>query len=550
MKCVRCGEETPTDAGFCPECGSKLPVLCADCGTLNAPGHKFCTSCGQQLAVANRTTQDAERLISPAPSNYTPKYLAEKILNSRHALEGERKRITVLFADLKSSMKLLAGRDPEEARKLLDPVLNHMMEAVHHYEGTVNQIMGDGIMALFGAPLAHEDHAVRGCYAALRIQESVKRYAEGALHSHDVPIRVRVGLNSGEVVVRSIGSDLRMDYTAVGQTTHLAARMEQMATPGSILITSDVFRAVEGYVEARPLGKVKVKGLNGPIEAYELTDAAAVRTRLQVAATRGLTRFTGRDVEMAGLHQALDLAAAGRGQFAAVVGEPGVGKSRLLHEFTHSDRTRSWLVLETGSVSYGRATPYLPLIELLRSYFRIDSRDDHHQIRERVAAKVSVLDRALTPILPALLALLDVPIEDPRWKESDPSQRRRLTLEALKRLFLRESQAQPLLLVLEDLHGIDSETQAVLEVLVDSMGTAAMLILASYRPEYQHRWGSKSYYKQLRVDPLPITSTEILLEALLGEQPSLRPLKDVLIQRTAGNPFFLKKASVPWLRRA
>jgi len=240
----------------------------------------------------------------------------------------------VLFADLKGSMELLAGRDPEEARKLLDPVLEHMMEAVHRYEGTVNQVMGDGIMALFGAPLAHEDHAVRACYAALRMQESVKRYAEGVQRASGVPIQIRVGLNSGDVVVRSIGSDLHMDYTAVGQTTHLAARMEQMAMAGSILLSADALRLAEGLVEVKALGPVNVKGLSEPVEVYEVTGAGPARTRLQAATQRGLTRFVGRDAELEQLRRAQQLAGNGHGQVAAIVGEAGVGKSRLVYEFT------------------------------------------------------------------------------------------------------------------------------------------------------------------------------------------------------------------------
>ena len=302
-----------------------------------------------------------------APEAYTPRHLAEKILTSKSALEGERKQVTVLFADLKGSMELLADRDPEEARKILDPVLERMMEAVHHYEGTVNQVMGDGIMALFGAPLAHEDHAVRACYAALRMQESVKRYAEGVRRSEGIPIQIRVGLNAGEVVVRSIGNDLHMDYSAVGQTTNVAARMEQMAVPGTILISGDTLSLAEGYVQVKPLGALPVKGLPTAIEVYEITGAATVRSRLHAVAARGLTRFVGRGSELEQLRQAQERSRTGHGQVVAVVGEPGVGKSRLYWEFTHSHRTEGWLIAEGGSVSYGKATAFLPIIDLLRA---------------------------------------------------------------------------------------------------------------------------------------------------------------------------------------
>jgi class 3 adenylate cyclase len=429
---------------------------------------------------------------APAPLTYTPPYLAEKIFTSRSALEGERKRVTVLFADLKGSMELLADRDPEDARQLLDPVLERMMAAVHRYEGTVNQVMGDGIMALFGAPIAHEDHAVRACYAALRMQEAVKHYAAEVQRTQGVPIHIRVGLNTGEVVVRAIGSDLHMDYTAVGQTTHLAARMEQMAMPGSILITSAVLALAEGFIEVKPLGPVPVKGLVAPVAVYEVVDVGLVRPRLQAAVARGLTRFVGRAPELDTLTQALLRADAGHGQVVALVGEAGVGKSRLVYEFLHAQHTQGWLVLTSNAVSYGKATPYLPVLDLLKGYCGIDSHEDLRRRREKVVGKVLGLDEALRPTLPAILALLEVPVDEPQWPALDPSQRRQRTLDAIKRLLLRESQVQPLLLVFEDLHWMDTETQALLDSLVESIPTAQLLLLVNYRPEYQHGWGSKT----------------------------------------------------------
>jgi class 3 adenylate cyclase len=377
-------------------------------------------------------------------------------------------------------MELLAERDPEEARTILDPILTLMMDAVHHYEGTVNQVMGDGIMALFGAPLAHEDHAVRACYAALRMQESLKRYADDTRRLHGVEVQIRVGLNSGEVVVRSVGSDLRMDYTAVGQTTHLAARMEQLAPPGTVRLTAETVRLAEGYVEVRSLGPIPVKGLADPIEIFELTGAGQARTRLQAAALRGLTRFVGRDAEVEHLRRVLGQADAGHGQVVAIVGEAGVGKSRLTYEFTHSHRVQDWLILETSSVSYGKATSYLPLIDLLKGYFKIGDRDDHREMRAKVLGRVLGLDRALEPLLPLLpplLTLLDAPVEDPAWQTLDPSQRRQRTLDAVKRLLLRESQVQPLLVVFEDLHWVDGESQALLDSLVESLGSARFLLV-------------------------------------------------------------------------
>jgi class 3 adenylate cyclase/tetratricopeptide (TPR) repeat protein len=483
-------------------------------------------------------------MVSPSasPEAYTPKHLAERILTAKAALEGERKQVTVLFADLKGSMELLADRDPEEARQILDPVLTHMMDAVHRYEGTVNQVMGDGIMALFGAPIAHEDHAVRACYAAIRMQETVHRYAEEARHTHGVTVQSRVGLNSGEVVVRAIGNDLHMDYTAVGETTHLAARMEQLARPGTVLIAPATRDLVEGFVAVKSLGPVPVKGRREPVEVYELSGIGPARTRLQAAAQRGLTRFVGRDAEIEVLRRALEHAGAGHGQVVAMVGEVGVGKSRLHWEFTRSHHADGWLVLRSRSVSYARGTPYLHVIELLKSYLRIQERDDSREIRERVTDKLLTLDRTLEPLLTPLLALFDVPVDDAAWDALDPPQRRQRILEAVKRLLLRESQAQPLLLIFADLQWIDSESQALLDTLIKSLPTARVLLLVSYRPEYQHAWGSKTYYTQLRIDPLPPESAAELLTALLGQDGTLEPLKRTLIERTAGNPFFLEES--------
>ena len=416
------------------------------------------------------------------------------------------------------------------------------MAAVHRYEGTVNQVLGDGIMALFGAPLAHEDHAVRACYAALHMQEAIGRYAEALRRQHGLDVQIRMGLNSGEVVVRAIGNDLHMDYTAVGQTTHLAARMEQLARPGTALLTAATLRLVEGYVEVRPLGPVPVKGLHEPVEVYELVRAGPVRSRLQASVARGLTRFVGRDGELESLRQALARAGAGHGQVVAGVGEAGVGKSRLFYEFTRSHHLHGWLLLASHSVSYGKATAYLPIMDLLKGYCGIAPEDDARRRREQVTGKLLTLDRALEPMLPAVLALLEVPVEDPEWQACDPPQRRRRTLDAVKHLLLRESQVQPLGLVFEDLHWIDTETQALLDSLVESLPTARLLLLVNYRPEYHHGWGSKTYYTQLRLDPLPPASADALLRALLGSDPSLAPLMQLLITRTQGNPFFLEES--------
>jgi predicted ATPase len=344
------------------------------------------------------------------------------------------------------------------------------------------------------------------------------------------------------VVVRAIGNDLHMDYSAIGQTTHLAARMEQLATPGSILLTTETLRLAEEMVQVKPLGPTPIRGLRQPLEVCELVGAGAPRTRLQAFAARTLTRFVGRHAEVEAMRQAHELAGAGHGQLVAVMGEPGVGKTRLFYEFLCAPWTQGWLLLESPAASYGKAIPYHPVRALLKAYFQLEARDDARQMQERVKNKLCTLDPALEPTLPAVLALLDVPVDDHAWQALEPPQRRQRTLDALKRLLLRESQVQPVLLVCENLHWIDTETQAFLESLVDSLPTARLLLLVNYRPEYQHPWGNRTYYTQLRIDPLPSTSVVALLQALLGDDVTLEPLKRTLIERTEGSPFFLEES--------
>jgi len=496
-------------------------------------GARFCDACGNALGGPG----DHDATTSPA----VPSHLADKILRTRAAMEGERKLVTVLFADVKGSMELVAERDPEDARGLLDGVLERMMEAIHRYDGTVNQLMGDGVMALFGAPLALEDHAVRACYAALRMQDSLRRYADDVHRAWGVPLHIRVGLNSGEVVVRSIGSDLRMEYSAIGMTTHLAARMEQLAMPGTVLLAPATAREAEGFVVVRPLGALPVKGLDSPIEVFELAGATTVRSRLQATAARGLTRFVGRDREMDELREAMACAADGAGQVVAVVGEAGVGKSRLFWEFVHAFATEGWRVVEGRSLSYGRTSPYLPLVELLKSYFAVEPSDEPRTVREKVTGKLLALDRSLEPYLPSILWLLDAPLQASDKLPEDPALRRQQPLEGIRLLLLREARAQPLVVAFEDLHWIDAETQALLDSLVDVMKSVPLLLLVNYRPEYQDSWSAHSHHRRLTLAPLEAGSAEALLAALLGDAEDLEPLRALVRRHTDGNPFFIEE---------
>lgn len=533
MICPGCQHENSAKAKFCEECASPLASVCANCGNQISPTARFCSECGHPTDQSVPTFLSSR---SMALRPQTPRHLAEKILTSRAEVEGERKQVSVLFADITGSFELISGRDPESAQAILNPVLEQMIEAVHYYEGTVNRLLGDGIMAIFGAPLAHEDHAVRACYAALMIQESAAELAGRA----EQPLKIRVGINSGEIVVCAISKDLYMEYTVVGETAHLAARMEQMARPGSILATTTTIRLSEGYVTARSLGPQPIKGLAEPEEVFEVIGAGPAHTRLQAATIRGLTQFVGRETELDLLRRAQQPVAAELGQLVAIIGEAGVGKSRLLYEFTHSHRLLGWLVLETTAISLGRATSYLPVVALLKSYFAIQDRDEQHEIRRKVVEKTRALDKGLEAILPAILALLDIPVDDAGWHALDPIQRRRRNLDAVRSLLLREARKQPVLLIFEDLHWVDNETQALLDALAGALGSARLLLLVTYRPGYEHVWSSRTNYRQIRLSPLPLHDTSDLLEVLLGDDPELNPLKQLLIGR-GGNPFFLEE---------
>ena len=457
-------------------------------------------------------------------------------------MEGERKQVTVLFADIKGSMELLADRDPEAAHGLLDPVLERMMEAVHRYEGTVNQVMGDGIMALFGAPVAHEDHAVRACYAALHMQESLRQYAEHLLASEGMTVQIRRRPQLREVVVGAIGSDLRVEYTAVGQTTHLAARMEQLAFPGSTLITAATLELAEGYVAVKARGRTPIKGMSQPVEVYELTGVGSARSRIQVSAARGLTKFVGRARELLQMFTALDRVQSGHGELVALVGEAGLGKSRLVREFVHSHRTQGFLILQSSSVSSGKASAWNPVIDLLKAYFGIGERDDARAIRERIAGKMLMLDRQLEASISPLLYLLDAPLDDQSWERLEPAERRVRILEACKRLLLREAQVQPIVLVFEDLHWIDHETQALLDGLVESLSGARIVLLVNTGRRIGTAGATRASTRRfvsIRSRPRAPKSWR---RALLGNEPALEAVGRLLLQRTGGNPFFFEES--------
>ena len=562
MLCANCSSDNPADARFCEQCGQKLELTCPSCSAPVSPGARFCKQCGAGL---NATTLQSDLKTARTFPEESIRLFADQ--TGTEVPDGERKTVTALFADIKGSMELMEDLDPEEARIIVDPVLKLMIEAVQHYDGYIVQSTGDGIFALFGAPVAHEDHPQRALHAALRMQQELRRYSARLVAEGGTPVEARIGVNTGDVVVRALETGAgHVEYTPIGHTTNLASRLQAIAPTRSIAISEQTRKLVEGYFQLKTLGPTKVRGVSEPLNVYEVTGLGPLRTRLQRAASRGLSKFVGRAAEMEAIRRALELAKMGRGQIVAVVGEPGVGKSRLFFEFKARSRS-GCLLLETFSVSHGKASAYLPVIELLKNYFGIEAEDDDRKRREKVNGKVLTLDRSLEDTLPHLFSLLGIaestfgPAEAPavlaepkaeRAKESarcalrgmmamDRQTQRPRILDAVKRLLLRESLAQPVIVEFEDLHWIDGETQALLNLLADSIASARILMLVNYRPEYAHQWGSKTYYTQLRLDPLGRESAEEMLSALLGDGKDLLALKRLIIDRTEGNPFFMEE---------
>ncbi|MFC6673921.1 adenylate/guanylate cyclase domain-containing protein [Marinobacterium aestuariivivens] len=539
MRCDNCGFDNEEKADSCARCGAALARCCPNCGQQLRSIARFCDNCGTSLTGARAPLSGSAAVM---PVQYTPRHLAERIRAEQSLRSGgERKIVTALFADMAGSTALVADLDPEDARRLIDPVLALMMEAVHHYEGYVAKSLGDGILALFGAPIGHEDHPQRALYAALRMQQAMRRYADSIRKQQGIALQIRVGVNTGEVVVRSVRTeDLHIDYDPVGQSIHLASRMESIASPGAIVVSEATYRLVQGYFEFRELGATAVKGLSLPVNAYEVLGSGPLRTRLQVAARRGLARFVGRAPELGQLAIALQKAEAGQGQVVGVMGEPGVGKSRLFLEFRQRVQGQ-FRVLETFSVSHGKAFAYLPLIELLKQYLQLGAQEDEALKREKISNRLRALDPALEDCLPYLFYLLGMVDPDSSLVQMDAQVRRQRTLEAIRRLLVRESRERPLVLIFEDLQWLDSETGAFLDFVVEGLPDARILLLLNYRPEYRHGWQRLDNFTELRLQPLELREAEAMLEALLGKDPSLVPLKPLIRAQTQGNPFFLEE---------
>jgi class 3 adenylate cyclase len=557
MRCSECGTQNPPGKRFCSQCGSALPLLCPRCGAHNSAASRFCGDCGTSLA-ANAPSPAASTRIAPVSATVVQSEIPS-------STDGERKTITALFADIKGSMELIENLDPEQARNIIDPALTLMIEAIRRYGGHVVQSTGDGIFATFGAPLAHEDHAQRALYAALRMQDELNRYCDRMGAEGSKRVQARVGINTGEAVVRSLLTHAdHPEYTPVGHSIGLAARMEALAPIGSVAVTAQTKKLCDGYFNFKPLGTARVRGVSEPVGIFEVTGLGPLRTHFQLSAERGFSKFVGRQQEVEQLNRSLELVKAGRGQIIAVLGDAGVGKSRLFHEFKVAAQ-RECTVFETFSLAHGRDSSYLPVIELLKHFFAVAVEDDRRRrreervarllavdsgrvfspwrrrAREKVASKVLALDRHLEDTLPYLFGLLGIQDSSDPLAQMDPQVKRRRTLDAVKRVLLRESLNQPLMLVFEDLHWLDDETQALLNLLADSIANAPLLLLVNYRPEYRHEWNNKSYYIQLRLEPLQAENAEQMLDVLLGNDLSFGPLRRLIIEKTEGNPFFMEE---------
>ncbi len=547
MKCFKCGFENRNGAKFCGKCRSKLTQFCPSCNAENPPETIYCDQCGQALGEALRTSPTPTAFDKAQPQSYTPKHLAERILNIRSALEGERKLVTVMFADVVGFTSLSEKLEPEEVHLIMEGCIKILMDEIHKYEGTINQFTGDGVMTLFGAPLAHEDHAQRACYTALAIQKDLAEYNEKIQKDYGQEFRMRIGLNSGPVVVGSIGDDLHMDYTAIGDTINLASRMEGLAQPGTVLLSRHTHRLVKDYFDLKPMGPLEVKGKEEPQEAFELVKVGGAATRLEASMARGLTRFVGRRREIETLREAFIKVQSGEGQVMGLVGGAGVGKSRLILEMRKMFPQEGYLHLQGRCLHYGSSIAFSPLLDILRSYFEIKESDPEYLIKRRMREKILALDEKLNNILPPFQELLSLIGEEDAYLKLEPRQKRERIFESLKDLFVRESQNQPVILVIEDLHWIDKTSEEFLDYLIGWLANTSIFLILLYRPEYIHRWASKSYYNNLGLDQLSVKASAELVQSILGEGEIVPELKDLILGKAEGNPLFMEELTLSLL---
>ncbi len=545
MRCPSCQAENRPGVKFCEQCGARLEGVCPSCGAPVPPSSRFCGECGAPLGPASPPLpRAAPAAAGPAPFTspraYTPAHLVERILKDGAALVGERKQVTVLFADVSGFTSLSERLDPEDVHGLINRAFELMLAEIHRYEGTVNQFLGDGLMALFGAPLAHEDHAQRAALAALGMQGALARFRQELQRTRGVEFCVRMGLNTGLVVVGAIGDNLRMDYTAVGDTTNIAARMQQLAEPGQIVVAEGTERLIAPYFDLRALGTFTVRNRTQPVAGWELGPARAGVSRLAARAAHGLSPFVGRDDALAALERAWSAARAGRGQAVLVVGDPGIGKSRLLLEFRrHVGGAAVWI--EGDCISFGQSVPFLPIAAMLRAHLGIDDQDDERAIVGKIERGVGFLGEDATRVTPYLRFLLSVDPGDPAMATVDPLLRRERIIAAVLGLLAAWSRQRPLVLVVEDAHWIDSASEDVLKAFMESLPGLAILLVITYRPVYQQPFGDRTYYSRIALQPVDEDDAGRIVRTTLGVSDVPRELGVAIASRAEGNPFFLEE---------
>jgi len=544
MRCSRCQSDNPVEADFCIECGALMEFHCPKCGAITPATGKFCKKCGADL----RESKPTPAIDYSQPRSYTPKHLAEKILAARTTIEGERKQVTVLFADVKGFTSISEKLDPEEVQTLISECLVFFTEEIHRYEGAIAQFLGDGVMALFGAPIAHEDAPQRALYAALAIRERLREYSE-KLKKKGIDFNMRIGLNTGLVVVGKIGDDLTMEYTAMGDTVNLASRMESTAQPGTIQVADNTFRLTEGYFDFKSLGEIGVKGKKEPVKTYQILGLGRVRTRLGVSEMRGLTPFVGRQKEIEHLKDCYARVKEGQGQVVGIVGEPGVGKSRLLLQLRSVLLQGEYSYLEGDCLHYGGSIAYLPFLDMLRAYFDFAEGEQESLVKSKMAKRIVSLDEKLQDILPPLQDVLSLKVQDEEYLKLEPQQRREQVFEAIRTLLIRESLNRPLILAIEDLHWIDKTSEELLTYFIDGLANTHILLILLYRPEYTPVWVSKSYYSQIRVDQLPTGSSSDLVQAILEGGEIAEELRALILNRASGNPLFIEEFTRTLLER-
>lgn len=537
MKCPKCKFQNPDKMQFCGKCGSKLALICNNCCFENPKGFGFCGKCGNSL----QQTSGATVIDYKTPQSYTPKHLADKILTTRSSIEGERKLVTILFADVANYTSISERLDPEEVHQIMDGCFNILMEEIHKYEGTINQFTGDGVMALFGAPVAHEDHAHRACRSAITIQNALDQYSKKLELKFDIQFKMRIGINSGLVVVGSIGDDLRMDYTAVGDSTNLAARIESFAKPGTILISEDTHKIIRDFFEIETKGKIEIKGKEKLQSVFQLIRTGDVKTRMGASIAKGLTRFVGRQNSMSTLVGALEKAKSGSGQIVGIVGEAGIGKSRLLFEMRNLFPQVEFEYLEGRCLQYSGSILYLPILDILKSIFNINDDDKEFVVKRKIKESAVNFDKSFSRLNSSFQDILSLKVDDEEHLKLEPKEKREKIFEAIRNLLIRMSQNKPLIIAIEDLHWIDKTSEDFLNFFIDWLANTSIVLILLYRPEYTHQWGSKSFYTKIGVDQLAMNSSGELVKAILGKGGVSPELSQLIFNRSAGNPLFMEE---------